>query len=312
MGYSREKLSELSISVKKFGIEKTAKNYNIKTSTLERAMRKSKKLKIEYDYYLFKKDGAKILLLDIETLPMHVRVWGLYKQRISIDNVINDWIMLSWSAKWLFDPEIYSDILTVEEVKNRDDERITKSIWEMIDSADIIIAHNLKRFDIRKLNARFILNGISRPSHYKMIDTLTESRRCFSFSSHKLEYHGRLLRNQGKIDTNYQLWIDCENGKQDALDKMLKYNKEDVNLLEAVYVWIRGWIKNHPNVGLYLDIDYPVCRNCGNENLKTLDNWYITGINKYTAYQCEECGATGRLTSETTREQRNNTLRALK
>jgi len=311
MPCSNDYLRELVKSTKHIGGLKTQRKYNLKEETYSRYIRLANQRRIIFDYDLRESEQVNILLLDIETLPMHVRVWGLYKQRIPIDNIIKEWIMLSWAAKWLYEDEVYSDILTPEECSQRSDKRICQSIWDMIDRADIIIAHNLKRFDIRKLNSRFINNGLMPPSHYRMIDTLIESRKNFAHSSHKLEYLGRLLRNEGKIDTNYQLWLDCESGDKKALGMMLAYNIEDVNLLEAVYIWIRGWIKNHPNIGLYLDIDYPTCRNCGCEDLRTSDKWYITGVNKFKAYQCTKCGATGRLLSETSKKQRNNTLRSL-
>src|SRR4030042_1280720 len=53
-----------------------------------------------------------VLILDVETAPMRVYVWGLYKQRISHSNIITDWNMLSWAGKWLYNPEVLSDTLT--------------------------------------------------------------------------------------------------------------------------------------------------------------------------------------------------------
>ena len=101
--------------------------------------------------------APKILIFDIETMFMTVSVWGIsFKQRIPADNIIEDWNALSWSAKWLFDSEIMSDVLTSEEAIARDDSRILKSIWKLLDESDIVIAHNGDKFDLRKLNARFI------------------------------------------------------------------------------------------------------------------------------------------------------------
>ena len=74
------------------------------------------------------KDLPKILLLDIETAPMEVYVWGLYKQYIPHDNIIKDWCMLSWVAKWLYDEDTKSDLITAEEAIDRNDKRIVKSI----------------------------------------------------------------------------------------------------------------------------------------------------------------------------------------
>ena len=91
----------------------------------------------------FQKSRAKILLFDIETTPMQVFVWGLFGNKyINHDNVIEDWNILSWSAKWLFDSHVMSDIQTPNEAKRRDDSRVCRGIHNLMDKADIIIAHN--------------------------------------------------------------------------------------------------------------------------------------------------------------------------
>ena len=137
----------------------------------------------------------KILLFDIETALMEVYVWGLYKQFISHNNIIKDkdgeeksWFVLSWAAKWLYDENVQSDIVTPKEARKRKDKRILKSIWKLLDEAEIVIGHNLDRFDIRKLNARFIDNDLDPPSPYKTIDTLKIARREFAFVSYKQDY----------------------------------------------------------------------------------------------------------------------------
>jgi len=288
--------------VDKYGIEKTRNDFNLSYGTVTRNIRRYKehlrggKVKL-----------PKILLLDIETLPMWVRVWGLYKQRIPITNIVKDWIVLSWAAKWLMDSNMMSDILTVEEVESRDDERICQSIWDLINEADIILAHNLERFDIKKLNSRFMIHGFMPPSPYQMIDTLKHSYKIAAHSSHKLDWIGKLVTNEGKLSTDYELWLRCERGEQEALDYMLAYNKEDVNLLEEVYLWMRPWINSHPNVGLYMDLTTSVCTRCGSEDLKNLD-YYYTPAGKYAAIRCNDCGGIGRCRSSALTTKENSIL----
>jgi len=231
-----------------------------------------------------------VLLLDIETLPMEVFVWGLYKQRISPDKVIKDWCMLSYAAKWLFHQEMTYDILTSEEALKRDDSRICNSLWKLMEEADVVIAHNGIRFDIRAINARFILNGLKKPSPYQVIDTLIQSRKTFMFSSHKLNYLGQILIRKEKLDTDFDLWRDCVQGKQEALDYMLKYNIEDVNLLEEVYVQIRGWITSHPNMIIYAEATESCCPVCTSKDIEEKGE-YVTTVNAYTSLRCNNCGA---------------------
>ena len=58
------------------------------------------------NYKPFKEEietGAKILILDIETAPIRAKVWGIWNQNISIDQIESDWFILTWAAKWLFE-----------------------------------------------------------------------------------------------------------------------------------------------------------------------------------------------------------------
>jgi|TARA_R110001592_G_scaffold105134_4_gene295712 DNA polymerase elongation subunit (family B) len=239
-------------------------------------------------------DLPKILLFDIETSPMEVYVWGLYKQFISHNNIIKDkngneksWYVLSWAAKWLYDDDVMSDIVTPEETKERNDKRVLKSIWKLFDEADIVIAHNGDRFDIRKLNARFIEHEMNPPTPYKSIDTLKIARKEFAFVSYKQDYLTKHFKLNQKLSTEFQLWVDCINGNQERLDEMVEYNRHDVMGLEQVYLKLRPYIKNHPNLGVLMDMD--VCPSCGCEFIDQTEANYFTGASRFTVYRCQGC-----------------------
>ena len=109
-------------------------------------------------------DSCKILVFDIETYPFLAYTFNKWKTNINDDFIVHDWGMLCWSAKWLFSDEVLSDKMTEEELNNLDDSRISRSIWELIDEADVVIAHNGVKFDIRKVNTKFLEYNIGRPS----------------------------------------------------------------------------------------------------------------------------------------------------
>ena len=88
---------------------------------------------VREDLYEDTKKPVKILIFDIETAPMEVYVWGLYKQRIPINNVIKDWSLLSWSAKWLCDSEIMGMHVTPKEAIRRQDESIILQLWNLFE-----------------------------------------------------------------------------------------------------------------------------------------------------------------------------------
>ena len=298
---SEKKLKDIMLYLADNGDRETMKQYNLAPASLERYKREAR-----FD------DGKipRVLLLDIETTPLKFFGWGLGKQYVNYGQIIDDWFMLSWSAKWLFSSEMKSEVLTPEESINRDDSRIVKGIWQLMDDADIIIAHNGNDFDIKRLNTRFILNKMLPPMPYKTIDTLKVARRNFAFSSNTLDYLGKLTLNKQKIKTDFKLWVRCLLGEQVALDYMLKYNEEDVLLEEEVYLELRPWIRSHPNMALYMEAKEEVCANCGTK--KDLD-WeigtYTTQVSQFTAFRCKNCGAISRCrTSNVSPERRKNLL----
>lgn len=254
-----------------------------------------------------KNNLPRILILDIETAPIRAYVWSRWKQNVSLSQTISEWFCLSWSAKWLFDSETLSDRLTGEEVLAESDGRMMKGLWDLLEEADMIVAHNGDQFDIPKINARFIVNGLPPTSPYKQIDTLKVARKQFGFSSNKLDALAIYFGFEKKIETSFELWSECMKGNEESLMYMEKYNRHDVELLEEVYLKLRPWIASHPNVALYSDITDPQCAHCGSIHMKESKPYY-TSIGEYKTYRCG-CGAINRVRfSSIPKEKRNGLL----
>lgn len=257
---------------------------------------------------------AKVLILDIETAPIKAYVWGIWNQNISTNQIQSDWFCITWAAKWLFEDKVYSGCLTPAEIKKEDDKRMIKGIWELLNKADVVISHNGERFDLPKLNSRFIINGLMPPLPYQSIDTLKHIRRQFGFTSNKLDYVNQLLNLPRKVENEgMPLWIKCLHGDKEALNTMLEYNIGDVRILEETYLRIRPYVKPHPNVGLHiLDENQHCCPTCGSANLKAEGKGYHTNANVYEMFRCNNCGSTGRKRiANVTTEQRRNLLLSL-
>lgn len=236
--------------------------------------------------------SAKILILDIETRPILGWVWGIWKQNIAPTSQIKeDWEIITWAAKW--HGEEYTYYATTEG-QNGDAEAL-EQLWTLLDEADIVIAHNGDKFDIPKINARFLENGMQPPSPYKSIDTLKVCKRNFRLTSNRLDYVAKVLGYGGKIETGgMDLWIRCLEGDKAAWKQMLIYNIHDVQLLEWVYETVRPWIHNHPNVALYNEDEATVCTACGSSHIHYRGFAY-TPVGKYQRYVCTDCGKWGRL-----------------
>jgi hypothetical protein len=235
----------------------------------------------------------KILLFDIENAPNSAFIWGLYQEVLSQDMLDQNWFMLCWSAKWLGEKEIYSSAL-VDFPKNykknpEDDKLILQKLWKLLDEADIVIAHNGKQFDVRKSNARFIINKMPPPSPYKVIDTLLEARKHFFFTSNKLNDLGKYLGCGEKVETGgFKLWKQCMDGDLNAWKKMVTYCKNDILLLEKIYLKMRPFMTSHPNLNIYTNNDDPKCPKCGSNHIAK-EGYSYTDVCKYQRYSCKDC-----------------------
>lgn len=278
-------------------IADAANNMRVNESTIRRALNNESKTAKEYRWYTsdntkkyIPNGGAKIFLFDIETSPTKAYVWRMWKENIGLAQIIDEWMMLTWAGKWLGDDIIHSEKCTGDEVLEEDDKRILRSLWKFIDEADIVIAHNCKKFDVPKMNSRFILNGMPCPSPYKQIDTLEIAKRHFGFNKNSLDALAGLFGYEGKADTDFILWKNCKEGKEDSLIEMENYNIQDINVLENIYFELRPYMKGHPNLDLYSDDGKPKCPSCGSISIKPIkDKYYYTQSIRYPIYRCENC-----------------------
>jgi len=234
---------------------------------------------------------ANILLLDIENAAIKGYVWGLFDNNLSLSQIDRDWYLLSCAYKWLGD----RSITVVGAPSHEDDHKeqeyiILEHMHTILDEADIVVGHNAKSFDVKKLNAKFIEYGFDPPSSYRIVDTLLEARKHFRLTSNKLDYLASVLGFGNKIKTDFDLWVGCMKGDEKAWAKMLAYNKKDVLLLEKVYLKMRPWMTNHPNVGVYEDEGEAVrCPKCGGTHIQQR-GYAITNLSRFQRFQCQDCG----------------------
>ena len=102
---------------------------------------------------------------------MKAYVWKRWKENISLDQTISDWFCLAWSAKWLYKDEILGSVLTPEEIEKEDDSRIMGELWNLMNEADVVVTHNGNKFDIPRINSRFLINDFPPYTPVFSVDT---------------------------------------------------------------------------------------------------------------------------------------------
>lgn len=190
----------------------------------------------------------KVLIYDIETSYNIVSSWRVgYKINIPHYAVIKERAIICVSYKWAGEDQVYN--LTWD--SNQDDKFLLEQFIEVMNEADLLVAHNGDRFDLKWIKTRALKHGLNMLIDYPQFDTLKVAKKKFLFNSNKLDYISKFLGYEGKIQTEPELWDRVILEKDpEALQEMLDYCDEDVEQLENVYLDLVGWEKPNAHLGV--------------------------------------------------------------
>lgn len=236
----------------------------------------------------------RILVLDVETAPNIAYVWGAWKQNVGVKQFISPSYLMSFAAKWLHEDKV----IYCENRRKKDEAALLEQLVSLMDEADVIIAHNAKKFDIPTIQGRAALLGLKPPSPFKVIDTLLSAKKHFRLPMNSLAYLTEAFNCTVKKKTHekfpgFELWLECLKQNDEAWEEMKVYNIDDVISLEELYLKMRPWIYPHPNFGNYDESEKSCCPRCGSKNVH-YRGYYHTQVMKYRRYRCMDCGGWGK------------------
>jgi uncharacterized protein YprB with RNaseH-like and TPR domain len=251
------------------------------------------------------KPNVRVLFFDVENAPNDVYTWGLWKQNVSIAQIVEPGRVFGFGAKWLGEKEVVFR-------SDHDDghEDMVKAAWDLFSEADIIVTYNGIGFDIPHMQREFLLAGLLPPRPFKQIDLLRVVRKQFRFASNKMDFVsqqlglGRKTSHQG-----FDLWVKCMKGDDRAWALMGRYCKQDVKLTEKLYHHLLPWLTAVPHLG-QMDGQSHSCWACGGTRLRR-DGVAFAFVTSYRLFQCQGCGAWVRGSTKlqdatTTRQQKVN------
>lgn len=243
----------------------------------------------------------KILLLDIETSPNIAHVWGLFKQNVGLNQLMETGEVICFAAKWVGKDKIY-----FASTHHSGKANMLKLAHKLLEEADVVVHYNGERFDIPHLNTEFVQMKMMPPASFKQIDLYKTVKSNFRFTSNKLAHVavelgvGKKVKHEG-----HELWVKCMAGIPEAWESMREYNTQDTVLLEDLYFVLLPWLKVSVNAGMYGDQDTMQCPNCASEKLHKRGFSY-TSVSKFQRYQCQGCGAWSRGRTNLATEGREN------
>lgn len=245
-------------------------------------------------------EGPKIAFIDVESQGTVALTHGRFKTNISPKGVISEPYLLSYAVNWAHQDESEVECVGLHhlpswEENHRNDILLVERLWEILDEADVVIAHNIS-FDERVINARFAYWGLEPPSPYKVVCTLKALRKYFRLPANNLDAATRYFELERKLDNaGIGLWLRCYEGDTEAMRELCNYNAGDIPTLRQLYYRTLPYIKDHPQMSHYFHDDSPRCRMCGHDSLVEIEgkNSYTT-LSRFEAYRCEGCGAVQR------------------
>jgi DNA polymerase III epsilon subunit-like protein len=244
---------------------------------------------------------AKTVLYDLETTHNLAAVFRLANEDyIPPENIVAERYIVCASWKVLGESKIHS----VSTLDNRklfkkdpsNDAHVCEVLHDVLAEADVIVAHNGDRYDLKFAETRMLFHGIDPLPPITSIDTLKVAKDRFLFNSNKLDYLGNFLGVGRKKHTTAGLWLEVLRGNEEAIEEMIGYNKQDVALLERVFQKLQPYMKDHLNREL---LSEGGCPRCGSKKVQS------RGVHKaisrtYRRFQCKGCGGWFREATSTT------------
>lgn len=186
-----------------------------------------------------KKPAGKILAFDLETADLSA----------------NRGHIICAAAKWVGEKIVYTWRIdegdgygnTPESFYN--DKHIVAGLTPLLEEADAVIAYYGSGFDVPYVNTRAFVNGLKPPVPFTLIDPWKTARSHLKLARNDMGSVAALLGSPPKTHLPWDEWQRARYGHKKAIDKLLKYNVNDIRVLEDVYLRLRPVIKDHPYIG---------------------------------------------------------------
>lgn len=176
----------------------------------------------------------KILIYDIETLPLSADLFQLGKQFIGHKQLLphrDSYDIITIQYMWSDDTEV-KNLHWIG--KDKDSSKLIKAFDKVVSKADIVIGKNSDRFDMKHVNTLRMLHNLpALPTWFQPSardDVEKQMRKHFFLPSYSLDYIAKLLLGSGKDTMEFADWLKIRNYKE-ALD--LKKEIKDIKSLNA-------------------------------------------------------------------------------
>lgn len=230
----------------------------------------------------------RIIIWDLETLPNLQYAFGRWDPAVSHKGIVHERSIVCAGWMVLGEKKVHTIAVDINDPYN--DKQLLIELKEVLEGADLLVAHYGDKFDLPFLKGRLFLNGLGPLALVPQDDTKFMASKNFKLNSYKLDYLAQMLGFGTKDPMSIQDWLDiCIHKSDKALQKMIKYNIQDVKLLSKIYKKLKPYAQSKLNHVHFVDSDSPICPSCGHD--KVLRHGFRRTIAyQYNRLQCKKCG----------------------
>lgn len=238
--------------------------------------RKKKEVKI---------DPPKVAIFDLETA-------GLEANRAHILCAALKWLGKKEIKTWRIDD---TPAYGTTPASWTNDGPVAQAVADELVQADAVIAYygGYGRFDVPYLNTRLISNGLDPLPFVTVIDPHRTARYALKLARNDMGSVAALFKTEhAKVHLPWEDWLAAKYGDRKAMDRILKYNINDIKVLEDLYLKMRPLIHNHPYVAQPVpgqDITMQ-CPSCGSMHSHSRGSRTTKSFRLFRR-QCQTCGS---------------------
>jgi len=237
-----------------------------------------------------------ILPIDIETAPMESYHWQPKTDYIghTMNKQCTTIICVSYR-----DPRNKRLVtISIDPRQPRNDKalcgKLSKLLLWCAEENVILLHQNGDRFDIPKIESRFIYYRLPPLPRMVSIDMYRESKK-FGHDYQGLDYKDKHFNGVGKVEhRGFAMWreiIDTSfplKVRKKSLADMIHYCEGDIVALERDYETHKPYIKIHPNVNLWKGTTH-CCPTCGSPKIIYRGKPAFTPTRAYRRMSCKKC-----------------------
>lgn len=171
------------------------------------------------------------------------------------------------------------------------DKKLLTEFAEVFEQCDMHVTWYGSRFDQPVVEGRMIQVGLGPLPPKPHIDLwkLARTKLGHRRQGHRLQaWQDRLGLREDKTPVKPSVWIAARHGDKSALQYIYDHCRQDVKVLEEVFLKMRPWVENQPAWGLFTG-EAGVCPSCGSWDVHR-KGFKVALTRVYQQWKCNSCG----------------------